>query len=111
MKMNGEGAVVGKKGQELWRPGVKSKLAPGEAVFVALPKARGDGGVGYVDGRVHPNTMMFLGELKENNDREWLKGGYPRRSILCRRAQERGTSRKEIERERISVLGCSLLRY
>lgn len=74
VKMNGEGAVVGKKGQELWRPGVKSKLAPGEAVFVTLPKARGDGGVKYVDGRVHPNTMEFLGELKENNDREWLKG-------------------------------------
>ena len=75
VKTNGEGAVVGEKGQELWRPGVKSKLAPGEAVFVALPKARGDGGLRYEDGRVHPNTMVFLKELKENNDREWLKGG------------------------------------
>jgi len=105
--MNGEGVVVGKKGQELWRPGVKSKLAPGEAVFVALPKARGDGGVGYVDGRVHPNTMVFLGELKENNDREWLKGESPRRCILCWRAQERGTFRKEIEREGFLVLCCN----
>ena len=38
VKTNEEGAVVGDKGQELWRPGVKSKLAPGEAVFVALQR-------------------------------------------------------------------------
>lgn len=74
VKVNGEGVVVGNKGQELWRPGVKSKLAPGEAVFVPLPKARGDCGVKYEDAMVHPNTMLFLGDLKKNNDREWLKG-------------------------------------
>ncbi|KAL8821848.1 MAG: hypothetical protein Q9191_007233 [Dirinaria sp. TL-2023a] len=73
VKTNEGGVVVGSKGQELWRPGVKSKLAPGEAVFVPLPKARGDGGIKYEEGRVHPNTMLFLGDLRANNDREWLK--------------------------------------
>ncbi|KAI4221795.1 MAG: hypothetical protein L6R40_008612 [Gallowayella cf. fulva] len=61
------------KGKELWRPGVKSDLAPGEEVFIKLPKARSDGGVKYKEGIIHPNTMLFLGDLKENNDREWLK--------------------------------------
>ncbi|KAL8729120.1 MAG: hypothetical protein Q9166_004951 [cf. Caloplaca sp. 2 TL-2023] len=65
-------AIV-EKGKELWRPGVKSDLAPGEEVFIKLPKARGDGGVKYQEGVVHPNTMLFLADLKENNDREWLK--------------------------------------
>ncbi|KAG6991421.1 hypothetical protein G7Y79_00052g087610 [Physcia stellaris] len=73
VKTNGEGAVVGSKGQELWRPGVKSKLAPGEAVFVPLPKAREEGKIKYRDDWIHGNTMLFLGELKKNNDREWLK--------------------------------------
>ncbi|KAI4126157.1 MAG: hypothetical protein LQ338_003897 [Usnochroma carphineum] len=61
------------KGKELWRPGVKSDLAPGEEVFIKLPKARGDGGIKYEEGVIHPNTLAFLGDLKENNEREWLK--------------------------------------
>ncbi len=63
------------KGQELWRPGVKTDLAPGEAVFIKLPKAREAGKTPYKDQTVHPNTMLFLRDLKGNNDREWLKGG------------------------------------
>ncbi|KAL9626117.1 MAG: hypothetical protein Q9204_007567 [Flavoplaca sp. TL-2023a] len=81
---NGKGSTAGEvvaatakaimqKGKELWRPGVKSDLAPGEEVFIKLPKARGDGGVRYQEGIIHPNTMLFLGDLKANNDREWLK--------------------------------------
>lgn len=62
------------KGQELWRPGVKTGLAPGEAMFIKLPKAREAGKTPYQDDTVHPNTMAFLGDLKGNNDREWLKG-------------------------------------
>lgn len=62
------------KGQELWRPGVKTGLAPGEAIFIKLPKAREAGKTPYEDDTIHPNTMEFLGDLKENNDREWLKG-------------------------------------
>ncbi|KAL9018455.1 MAG: hypothetical protein Q9185_004232 [Variospora sp. 1 TL-2023] len=65
-------AIV-EKGKELWRPGVKTDLAPGEQLFIKLPKARGDGGIKYEDGVIHPNTLLFLGDLKENNDREWLK--------------------------------------
>ncbi|KAL8925047.1 MAG: hypothetical protein Q9208_003731 [Pyrenodesmia sp. 3 TL-2023] len=61
------------KGKELWRPGVKTDLAPGEQVFIKLPKARGDGATKYQDGIIHPNTFLFLEDLKNNNDREWLK--------------------------------------
>ena len=61
------------KGKELWRPGVKADLAPGEQVFIKLPKARQAGKTPYTDDTIHPNTMLFLGDLKENNDREWLK--------------------------------------
>ncbi|KAI4190438.1 MAG: hypothetical protein L6R41_000818 [Letrouitia leprolyta] len=68
----GVNAIV-EKGKELWRPGVKADLAPGEEVFIKLPKARGDGGVKYKEGVIHPNTMLFLGDLKANNEREWLK--------------------------------------
>jgi hypothetical protein len=64
------------KGKELWRTGVKTGLGPGKAVFIEKPKPRGDGGVKYVPGRIHPNTMAFLGDLKRNNEREWLKGEF-----------------------------------
>lgn len=63
------------KGKELWRPGVKSDLAPGEEIFIKLPKAREAGSTPYKDDTIHPNTMAFLKDLKQNNDREWLKGG------------------------------------
>ena len=63
-----------KKGQELWRPGVKTGLEPGQQVFIKLPKAREAGKTPYKDDTIHPNTMLFLTDLKENNDREWLKG-------------------------------------
>jgi hypothetical protein len=65
-------AVVG-AGKELWRAGVKTGLGPGKQVFIERPKPRGDGGIKYVPGRIHPNTMAFLADLKKNNDREWLK--------------------------------------
>lgn len=66
-------AKTGKKGQEMWRPGMKSTLAPGEEVFIALPKARAAGSTPYEPTTIHPNTLLFLGDLKANNDREWLK--------------------------------------
>ena len=75
VKANGTPTLIkiGKKGQELWRPGVKSNLAPGEAVFIKLPKARAAGSTPYLPSTVHPNTLLFLGDLKANNDRDWLK--------------------------------------
>ena len=74
-KKKSNGAVVanGTKGQELWRPGVKTGLAPGEQIFIKLPKAREAGKTPYKDNAIHPNTLLFLADLKENNDREWLK--------------------------------------
>lgn len=61
------------KSKELWRQGVKTGLGPGKEVFIAMPKARGDGGIKYTPDKIHPNTMAFLADLKKNNDREWLK--------------------------------------
>ena len=77
-----------KKGEELWRPGVKTGLGPGKQVYVEKPKPRGEGGIKYAPERIHPNTMAFLADLKKNNDRQWLKSacnppcGLPR-FTLC----------------------------
>ncbi|KZF20935.1 hypothetical protein L228DRAFT_249779 [Xylona heveae TC161] len=62
-----------KKGEELWRPGIKTGLGPGKEVFVELPKAREAGSIPYMKTTIHPNTLLFLGDLRNNNDREWLK--------------------------------------
>jgi hypothetical protein len=40
---------------------------------VPLPVAREAGEVEYEDETVHPNTFLFLADLKRNNRREWLK--------------------------------------
>jgi hypothetical protein len=69
------GGII-EKGKELWRQGVKAGLGPGKAVFIERPKPRGDGGIKYVPERIHPNTMAFLGDLKKNNDREWMKSEW-----------------------------------
>ena len=72
-KPNGAVVANGTKGQELWRPGVKTGFAPGEEIFIKLPKAREAGKTPYKDNAIHPNTLLFLADLKENNDRDWLK--------------------------------------
>ncbi|KAN0076256.1 Conserved hypothetical protein (DUF2461) domain containing protein [Elaphomyces granulatus] len=61
------------KGQELWREGVRTGLGPGKEVFIKKPKARSPGGILYQDEIIHPNTILFLQDLKENNERQWLK--------------------------------------
>lgn len=61
------------KGKELWRPGVKTGLGPGTRIVIKKPKARPAGDTPYADDTIHPNTLLFLGDLKANNDREWLK--------------------------------------
>lgn len=66
-------SVKGANGKELWRPGVKADLAPGEQVFIKLPQPRKAGKTAYKGDAIHPNTMLFLADLKQNNDREWLK--------------------------------------
>ncbi|KAK2861274.1 hypothetical protein FQN49_004372 [Arthroderma sp. PD_2] len=76
-KSVGKGAVIeprgSSKGSELWREGVKTGLEPGKEVFIKLPAPRDEGGIPYEDGTIHPNTVLFLADLKNNNDREWLK--------------------------------------
>ncbi|KAL2162240.1 hypothetical protein VTH06DRAFT_7153 [Thermothelomyces fergusii] len=47
--------------------------APPKVTFVPLPRLRDTGGVEYADDRLHPNTLAFLGDLKANNKRSWLK--------------------------------------
>ena len=61
------------KGRLLWEEGVTTGLGPGKEVFIKLPKAREAGNTPYTDGELHPNTMLFLKDLKQNNKREWLK--------------------------------------
>jgi hypothetical protein len=57
--------------KELWKPG--AKLAPGTQLIIKKPKAREAGDTPYSDDTIHPNTMLFLGDLAANNDRVWLK--------------------------------------
>lgn len=56
-----------------WKPGTKTGLGPGKQLVVKRPKARPAGKTPYTDETIHPNTMLFLGELKANNERSWLK--------------------------------------
>lgn len=72
------GAAASLKDKELWREGVRTGLGPGKEVFIQKPKARDPGKVAYQDHTLHPNTMLFLQDLKENNDRQWLKG-----KVIC----------------------------
>jgi len=57
--------------KELWKPGVK--LEPGTQLIIKKPKARDAGDTPYTESTIHPNTMLFLEEIKANNDRQWLK--------------------------------------
>ena len=57
--------------KELWKPG--AKLEPGTQLIIKKPKARQAGDTPYTESTIHPNTMLFLKEIKENNDRQWLK--------------------------------------
>ncbi|KAL3424154.1 hypothetical protein PVAG01_03435 [Phlyctema vagabunda] len=40
---------------------------------IKIPKEKEAGDTPYKNRRIHPNTLEFLSELKENNKREWLK--------------------------------------
>ncbi|KAG9750461.1 hypothetical protein KCU73_g6567, partial [Aureobasidium melanogenum] len=65
--------TAGEKGKELWRQGASTGLAPGTQIIIKKPKPRTPGNTPYSDTTIHPNTMLFLKDLKANNDREWLK--------------------------------------
>lgn len=64
------------RGSEVWREGVKTGLGPGKEVIIKKPKARAAGKTPYADDTLHPNTLLFLADLKKNNDREWLKSEF-----------------------------------
>ena len=66
-------AAIRTKENELLRPGVKAGLGPGTEVVIKKPKARSAGKIPYRDEAIHPNTLLFLEDLKANNDRLWLK--------------------------------------
>lgn len=66
-------ATTAKPGSELWREGVTTGLPYGTQVIIKKPKARSIGKTPYSDGSIHPNTLLFLADLKANNDREWFK--------------------------------------
>lgn len=75
-------ATAVEKGKELWREGVKVGL--GRKVWIETPKGREPGKTPYKKETIHPNTFLFLADLKENNDREWMKSmSKIRGSSLC----------------------------
>ncbi|EWZ28386.1 uncharacterized protein FOBCDRAFT_203909 [Fusarium oxysporum Fo47] len=47
--------------------------APPVVTIIPLEKMRDDGGIAYVDYKIHPNSLLFLKDLKVNNNRAWLK--------------------------------------
>ncbi|CAN8097661.1 unnamed protein product [Discula destructiva] len=47
--------------------------APPRVTITPLIKLRETGGVPYQDDRLHKNTLLFLKDLKANNQRTWLK--------------------------------------
>lgn len=44
-----------------------------KVTVVKIPGLRPDGGMEYADEYVHKNTALFLKDLKQNNNRPWLK--------------------------------------
>lgn len=68
------------KGSELLKAGVKTGLGPGTQVIIKKPKARPAGKMPYRDDAIHPNTLLFLQDLKANNNRQWLKSKFHFRS-------------------------------
>lgn len=55
--------------------------APPRVTIIPLEKLRDTDGVDYEDFKVHKNTLLFLRDLKANNQRPWLKCAY---TILLR---------------------------
>jgi uncharacterized protein (TIGR02453 family) len=47
--------------------------APPKVTFIPLPKLRATNGIPYTDETLHPNTLLFLRDLKAHNQRPWLK--------------------------------------
>lgn len=65
--------TIATNGADVWREGVSAGLGPGKQVIIKKPKARSAGKIPYEDHTIHPNTFLFLADLKANNERQWLK--------------------------------------
>ncbi|KAK8250757.1 hypothetical protein HDK77DRAFT_480691 [Phyllosticta capitalensis] len=65
-------AVAGKKGNESWRS-VATGLSPDKQLIIKKPKPREAGSTPYRDDTIHPNTLLFLRDLANNNNRAWMK--------------------------------------
>ena len=77
-KGKGKGRVPGnaqgngmKSGLQGWKKTITSNGV--EQMVIDIPGKKDPGDTPYADGRIHPNTLEFLRELKRNNKREWLK--------------------------------------
>lgn len=105
-KRSQSSTAVKTKGTDVWRTGVKAGLGPGNEVVIKKPKARPAGRIPYSDESIHPNTFLFLQELKENNNREWLKSkSYSIIATLS--TQTTGTTRQaEASQGHRIVLAC-----
>ncbi|KAI5846204.1 hypothetical protein BZA05DRAFT_476299 [Tricharina praecox] len=53
---------------------VKKKKASTGEVFIPHQRAPSPGDIEYADDQIHPNTLRFLSDLTENNNRSWLHG-------------------------------------
>lgn len=51
--------------------------------IIPKPQLRDIDGVPYEDDRLHNNTLLFLKDLKANNNRSWLKREFEAISYLC----------------------------
>ncbi|KAJ4419166.1 hypothetical protein N0V85_001122 [Neurospora sp. IMI 360204] len=50
-----------------------SASSPNKVTFIPIPKLRDLNGVAYSPNTIHPNTLLFLADLRRNNKRSWLK--------------------------------------
>lgn len=82
-------AAAATKGKELWRTGADIGLEPGTKLVIKKPKPREAGDTPYEDDTIHPNTLLFLKDLANNNDREWLKSEYPSIIYTCHHSRSR----------------------
>ncbi|XEV04405.1 hypothetical protein FSHL1_009692 [Fusarium sambucinum] len=50
--------------------------SPPVVTIIPLKKMRDDRGIAYVALKIHPNSLLFLKDLKVNNNRAWLKEAH-----------------------------------
>ncbi|KAI1172089.1 hypothetical protein F4777DRAFT_563148 [Nemania sp. FL0916] len=71
-KRNGNAAHGSDKDEDDFNSDEVDEDGMPKAVFRPFPKLRDLNGVEYEDTTVHPNTLLFLGDLRANNNRKWL---------------------------------------